>query len=158
MLNVYLGGPITGLTYRQAQAWRQDKAFRLSLDILGLDPLSPLDQHGPPSDLDIPLNAFFEEQIGVDVSTVVLGDLKMIEASDIVLFNFLDSDHASIGSAAELGWANAKGKPIVSAVKQDTVHHHPFVTVLSKEIAPTLDAALMSLDRVARSIEGVPYA
>lgn len=158
MNEVYLGGPITGHTYRTAQSWRRDPSFRRELALAGWVALSPLDQHDPPSDWDIPLDAFFEEQIGESVASVVSGDLRMIRQSQAVMFNFLGYDRASIGSAAELGYAKALDKPIVSVVRPDDIHYHPFVTELSDFVVSESADVPLILAGIAQARRSVPYA
>lgn len=155
---VYLGGPITGLTYRQAQQWRTLPELRNRLALDGWEAVSPLDQHAAPEDVDVPLDAFFEEQVGESVASVIAGDLRMIRECGACLFYFTGAERASIGSSAELGYAYALGKPIVSVVGVGDIHWHPFVTELSTHVVSRLSDAALALGTIANQRRGIPYA
>jgi nucleoside 2-deoxyribosyltransferase len=155
MTRVYLAGPISGLTYTQATEWRE--WAKTMLAEYGMEGLSPFDQHNAPVDKDQPLDAWFEEQIGMDTLSVVQGDLNMVDKSTVLLMNLSDANRASLGSMAELGYAYAKGKYIVTV--SDEVHHnHPFVTHLSHTIVPTLPHAFRALQRLSDTFVAPPYA
>lgn len=159
-LNLYLAGPITGLTYQKATAWRQDIRNRLKLKTAGWNPISPLDgwefiesQH------EGPIPAFFEDEQEQDgAAKAVRDDLAKIDMSRAVLLNLHGAKYPSIGSMAEMGYAFARTLPIVTIVRDDEVHWHPFVTNLSYTVVDSFDQAVLALARLHADMTGVPYA
>lgn len=117
---VYLAGPITGLTYSDARhGWREHFAEMLPPHIL---PLSPM--RGKDALMDVkemmgnpdmyPSNAL------CCPSGIVARDRNDIKNCDVVVACFLGAtDHPSIGTAVEFGWADAYRKPLVMVVEDD---------------------------------------
>jgi nucleoside 2-deoxyribosyltransferase len=151
---VYLGGPITGLPFKEATAWRRDQVFLDALECVGWYPLDPLTPEYDHLDDGKPLDAFFEG----DPEQAVREDLAKINESRAVLFNFYKAEWASIGSSAELGYAYALGKPIISVVNEGEVHHHPFITTLSQRTVTGLGHAVTELAHLRDQMLGIPYA
>lgn len=124
---VYLGGPITGLSFDTAKDWREQLVARSDWPT-GWVPLSPMRDkeqfrmEGPlPSTFDGEREPF--EQ-----------DLSDIRQADALVFNFLGASWASIGSCAEMGYAYALGKPILAVVEKGTIHDHLFVNNMAEAV------------------------
>ena len=88
---------------------------------------------------------------------VVDRNKHIIQSSDVVLANFLHSEHASIGSIGELFWANAFRIPIVIVREQSgNVHDHAMLNAIASVVASSLekgcDAALNKWGPTARSV------
>src|SRR5258708_3543548 len=113
---VYLAGPITGLTYKGATNWREHAAAMLKM--WGIVPHSPMrgkqhilkrhveDKHSPDYEGRI-ANAYPDAPMSTQKG-IVARDRFDVQRSDIVLFYFGDNpEKASIGSCVEYGWADA---------------------------------------------------
>lgn len=141
-MKVYLGGPITGLTFDEARSWRLYAAAQLEeYGVTSLDPLRGKEQLGL---TDTPLTAWFDG--GLDA---VARDLEDIDTSDIVLLNFQGMERASIGSCAEMGYAFQRGQrgygavvPEIVAVVDTDVYDHVFVSYMADKTFDTLRGAL----------------
>jgi nucleoside 2-deoxyribosyltransferase len=134
---VYLGGPITGLTWDDAAAWRSHAAHELFRS--GWKYLDPMrgeaEQFGFTS-TDILPSTFAGD------GEAHARDLFDIDRATVGLFNFTGSERASLGSACEIGYAYARGLYIVSVVPEGNVHDHLFVNGLSGAVRSSLDDAL----------------
>lgn len=159
-LGVYLAGPISGLTYEDATGWRDNPAFHDDLALAGWTPLSPMEGYEWLSGNDKPLSVHFEDAAHPGAAAeAVRDDLAAIDAAKAVLCNFSGASRASIGTCAELGYAFARGKAVISVLPTgDTVHDHPFVTNLSYRVVETLPGAVAELARLHADMTRVPYA
>lgn len=145
MSKVYLSGPITGLTYKQARfGWRKDFAEALGP---GIEVLSPMRHEGHLAELQNKKlhsdpeatgqsNHFFSQ-----AKMIVAKDFLDIEMSDVVVANFLGAKKVSIGTVAELGYAKKAGKSIIVVMEKDNIHNHPFVTQVADAVVDNLDDA-----------------
>lgn len=137
-VTVYLGGPITGLTFDAARSWRLWAAKYLArYDISSLDPLRDKEHLNNGSQLTARFDA------GMDAVTRDLSDIKR---SDILLLNFEDCESVSLGTAAEMGYAYGiryyLDYPRIIAVVNTDVYRHIFVDHMADHIYPNLEHAL----------------
>lgn len=117
---VYLAGGISGLTKKEASVWRDEVARYLHLfDIEVGDPMKTSHVHDPG---DIPYDTDYS--VPRCSSKIFQEDLKLINQCDL-LFARLDTAK-SIGTPWELGYAYAKGIPIILVSNRELLHH-PFV-------------------------------
>lgn len=149
MKTAYLAGPICGLTFAEANAWRN----RVTAQLPGWDCLSPLRGKEHLAGVG-PLTDNFDGGMAA-----VEQDLMDIRRSDVVLVNFAGaSDRASIGTAAEIGFACAlqggvrvlppRCKPHILVVLGDhNVHDHVFVRYMADQIVSNLGDAIEVLRR-----------
>jgi nucleoside 2-deoxyribosyltransferase len=114
--SVYLSGPITGLSYKEARyGWRKYVAERL---YKGIKPLSPMRHEGhleeiPHTIVDSELpDHFFSRS-----KAIVEKDLLDIRRSDIVLVNLLGATEVSRGTLVEIGMAAMANKTIVTLIE-----------------------------------------
>lgn len=141
---VYLSGPITGLTYKQARhGWRDDVANALMED--GIKVLSPMRHEGHLAELMRKtiseknlkgINHFFSQP-----KMIVAKDLLDIDMSNLVLVNFLGAKTVSQGTLAELGYAYKK-KPIIVIREKNNIHNSPFVNEMADTVLDNLDDAV----------------
>lgn len=149
---VYLAGPITGLTYDGANDWR-DLARDMLADY-GIVTLSPLRSKeylksagtlGPgsyPQPLSTP-------------QAITQRDRLDVRRCDLVLFNFLGAQKASVGTCIEVGWADAYGKPGILLI-EDTddpnrptnPHDHAMVQTICGWRASSLETAAWLTARI----------
>lgn len=141
MRHVYLAGPISGLTWDEANGWRTNQLLLERLDAQGWKALNPLAnaKHLAPS--EGPLDPFFEG----DPEAIVQSDLQMLNQSDAVLVK-LSKERPSIGTLCEIGYAYAKSKPlIVLREDDDVIHRHPFIEEMAYKVVGDMLAAVYEL-------------
>jgi nucleoside 2-deoxyribosyltransferase len=123
---VYLAGPITGLTYGESTDWREAIHRALQPEI---DTLSPMRAKAY-------LKTLPADLIGDEYSDRILSTQKAITArdrydtqrADLVIFNFLGATKGSLGTAIELGWADAARVPGILVIEDSgNVHDHSMV-------------------------------
>lgn len=130
MAKVYLAGPITGQSYEEARnGWRKEFAGYLDFNI---QPLSPMRQEGHLAEIKkISGHGYDHNQLSTDKG-IFSKDKLDIERCAIAVFNFLGAPRVSIGSVWEMGYAHARGTPIIlimeSGEEVENIHDHCFVT------------------------------
>jgi len=155
---LYLAGPISGLTYEDAVADRHSWEAKQEFKLVGFQGISPLEGYEELAGQGT-LPVMFEEIIEGSAEQAVHADLRMIDASVAVFANFTRESGPSLGTAAELGYAFAQGKPIVTLMPDDSVaNQHPFVLYLSSHVETTWNEAMAKLAAVRESLETLPYA
>jgi len=125
---VYLFGPITGLTYGDAQDWRT--ALAAELDTYGIDAVSPLRMKHYLAQLG-ELSGHGRDFSGMNVlsdqQSVITRDKFDVLRADMLVGNFLGATRVSIGSMFEQAWAHLQHKPIAVAIeKEGNPHDHMF--------------------------------
>lgn len=143
MKTIYLAGPIAGLTYETATAWRDE--IKNTLSNYGIHAVSPMRDKAHLSQEKILTNLGYEQRPLTSQKGIVTRDRMDCTTSDVVLMNLLGTTSVSIGSMVELGWADAARVPIVTVIDLNdnyNPHVHAFVKELSGFIVPTLDAAV----------------
>jgi nucleoside 2-deoxyribosyltransferase len=146
MRAVYLSGPITGLTYKQARCgWRYDVAQLLK--DTGIQVLSPMRHEGHLAELknktikahmpEPEYNHFFSLP-----KMIVAKDFLDIDMSDIMLVNFLGAKKVSQGTISEMGYAYGKGKTIITVMEPKNVHDSVFVKEMSDAVVDNMDDAV----------------
>jgi nucleoside 2-deoxyribosyltransferase len=157
MKSVYLAGPIAGLSYGGATDWREyAQAYLERHGILGRSPMRGKDMLKDRQSLGA---------IGMDdhpLTTnkgITARDRFDCTTSDVVLFNFLGAERASVGSCIEIGWADAARRPIIMAMEPGGVirrdgdlpiarraganpHWHGIALECAGYVVPTLEDAL----------------
>jgi nucleoside 2-deoxyribosyltransferase len=127
---VYLAGPITGLTYDGAEDWRAyAKAELAKYDIRGLSPLRAKDYL---RQVNGPISGTGEEYAHLGVLSLPRGvmtrDRYDATRCDVLLVNLLGAERVSIGTVMEIAWADAKRIPIVVAMEaKGNPHEHMMV-------------------------------
>ena len=127
-MKVYLSGPITGLTSKEASSWRDYAAERLvgEGDFVVRDPL-----RGTARNFKGRKKFVFKNYPDVPDMTgraFVMRDLHDTLTSDAVLCNLLDAKIVSIGSVCEVAWAMLKRKIVVMVMEdKGNVHDHEFL-------------------------------
>lgn len=149
MSKVYLSGPITGLTYEDARySWR----LEVQQALLGTSAkvLSPMRHEGHLAEMKTAMseealkkfqqtnNHFFSQH-----KMIVAKDFLDIDESTIVLTNFLGAKTISKGTIAELGYAYAKGKTIITVMEDGNVNDGPFTREMSDTVLDNLGDAII---------------
>ena len=157
---LYLAGPISGLTYEQATIDRSTDAAINEFKLAGYTPLNPLDGYESLAGKG-KLPVEFEELIDGSAEEAVFADLHMIDISAAVFANYSQEAGPSLGTAAEIGYAYAKNKPIVTLLPYSAgygANTHPFITNLSTVVTATWNEAMEALALVREQLEPLPYA
>lgn len=135
---LYLGGPITGLSWEECTDWRQDLALQLS-DVA--DCYSPLrHKHYLCEEKEIRddyPNTFFSTQ------RAIFGrDMFDVRTSDILFVNFIGAKRVSIGTVLEIGAAWEGRKTIVIVMEPGNIHQHSMIRELTPWVVDTLEAGV----------------
>lgn len=153
---VYLAGPITGLTYQGADDWRKYAIDRLAeWGIDGLDPLrgkqylaalGVLNDGGLGSKISNTYN--YAERDDWPMSKpagITQRDRNDVRTCDLVLANFEacgPDTIVSIGTVIECGWADAFRKPLIIVSPQNSVYRHAMLERMAGFQVETLEQAL----------------
>lgn len=131
-IHVYLAGPITGCTNREANDWRalfSDQLYTSSIQhtysegsrLIGVSPLrcEPIvgDVYAPEYDD----NQFGHPQV------IAAKNKEDVRRCDVT-FAYLPADNpASVGTLQEIGWAAGMGKPIILVTDNDHVRENAVI-------------------------------
>lgn len=138
--SVYLAGPITGLSYREARfGWRKYVADRLSP---GIQALSPMRHEGHLSEVQGGLRDHYPDHFFSKSKVLFQKDMLDIKRADVVLVNFLDAVETAKGTLVEIGVAYAWDKFVVVVVSPGSLHDYPFVTEPASAVLHDLDEAI----------------
>jgi len=153
---VYLAGPITGLTLQDASAWREDENLINSLAKHGYEVLTALrdKEHLHAYDGKVLPARYSDEE---EESEVFL-DLNDINDSRVVLANMHGASRVSVGTAWEMGYAYAKGIPVIAVVDAGSVYDHLFVNQTAYRVVPSLFEAVYELAILAPKLREPQYA
>lgn len=146
-MNIYLAGPITGLTYDGADDWRGYAAERLGKDHVR-NPLRGkeyLREHGVLEDAYHDIHPLSTQK------GITHRDRNDVRTSDVVLANFLGATRVSIGTMIEFGWADAFRVPVVAVMEPDNVHAHGMALEVAGWVTDNLDEGIA----IARTVVGL---
>jgi hypothetical protein len=136
----YLGGPIRGLSYKEANEWREQVAKRLT--DAGVKSLNPMRNKGLIKEVD-KISDSFEDLKGYSAQDLFKRDKFDVKKSDVLLFNFLNRKVSIIGSLFELAWGDLLNKYCVVVVDNDSIYaKHPFIKGCSSITFDNLDEAV----------------
>lgn len=126
MKTVYLAGPITGLTFGEADHWRATTTSALAnFGIKGLSPLRAKDylaDHGPL------LASGYMDRVLSSPRGIMTRDRFDATRCDVLLVNLLGAERVSIGTCMEIAWADAQRTPIVVAMEPEgNPHDHAMI-------------------------------
>lgn len=142
---VYLAGPISGLTYDDAEDWRT--LAKASLALADIKAVSPLRAKDYLRDLSSAISGTGAEyqHLGV-LSTprgVMTRDRYDATRCDALLVNLLGAERVSIGTVMEIAWADYCRTPIVVAIEPSgNPHEHMMIAEAIGFRVPTLSEAL----------------
>jgi nucleoside 2-deoxyribosyltransferase len=141
---VYLAGPIAGLTYNEAQDWRD--AVKHALIPHAIRCYSPLrgKAHVLGSSLRLkPQGGDVDHPLFIP--RAILGrDFYDVTRCDCMIANLLGATTISIGTVIELGFAHAARVPVVLVMEDEgNVHDHVFVREIAAYQVDTLEKAVV---------------
>ena len=130
MKNVYLSGPISGMTYEVGNSWREYVAFHLNSDHVNcLNPMRAhefLQGHGIIGDKH--LQEGHKLSFLVSDEFIATRDAMDTMKSDVCFVNLLGAERFSTGTILEIGMAHASRVPIVLVMETvGNVHDHAMV-------------------------------
>jgi|688.fasta_scaffold147247_4 nucleoside 2-deoxyribosyltransferase len=124
MNKVYLAGPITSLSYDEANDWRAwfKNEITKSDKIQCLSPMRG--KHYLKDCKDI--SATGNEKLGIlsGGPAILTRDHSDVVNSDIIVVNLLGATKVSIGCMFEIAWAYHKHIPIVLIIEDDVINIH----------------------------------
>jgi nucleoside 2-deoxyribosyltransferase len=125
MNKVYLGGIVSGLSYKEANGWREEAIKRLSCSgIVGVSPMR-FKENLENEDILSPLGS--ERDVITSQKGIFIRDKQDILNCDVMLMNLLGAKTQSIGCSMELGWANLLNKPTVVIMEPGNPNEHAFI-------------------------------
>lgn len=137
--SIYLGGGITGLSFQEANDWREYSIkWLLRYGIKGISPLRDKQYLKDEKDL----KHFYSAQVLSLPKSITCRDLYDVKNCDIILMNFSNAKIPSIGSCCELGYAKAFEKPVITITEDNQIHNHPFINEISSFTVKTLKQGL----------------
>lgn len=128
---VYLAGPIAGLTFQDAAGWRETAIVYLRT--FGVQGKSPMRGKEHLRHITSFTNQGYEENPVSSQKGIVTRDRFDVRTSDMVLMNCQCANKLSVGTAVELGWADAFRVPVV-LVADISDASNPFSHAFFKEI------------------------
>ena len=139
-MKVYLAGPITGLTYDDAQNWREEVKKALAPEINCYSPLRQKHYLRQEGVLD---QSYSCHELSTDRG-IITRDHWDCKTCDLVFANFLGTTRVSIGTVMEFAWAFSYRKPLVVVMENtNNLHDHPMIR----------EAIGYRTDSMARAIE-----
>lgn len=139
MTKIYLAGPVTGLTYEEASAWRIEFSSLLPLQMVALNPI------GSETHL-ISAEVIPASSPGHPISnarSLVAKCRHMVQSCDVLVANLLGAKQMSPGTVVEIGWADCLRKPILLIMENEgNPHDRPLVTELAGWRVQSLPDAL----------------
>lgn len=142
MKKVYLAGPIGGLTYDEAEGWREQLR---SWNIPGVQLFSPLrGKTHTREERDYDGDTLGDRMMSTG-RAVMLRDSHDCFTADILVVNFLGAKRISIGTVMELAWAYDRRIPtIVVMEERGNVHEHAMLNeAIWWRVSNLVDAADM---------------
>jgi hypothetical protein len=136
---IYLGGPITGLTYDETADWRKEVSKKLPPYIKALSPMRAKNF----LESEKAIKDSYEDHPIASKKGIVCRDRNDVKRSDLILFNFLGAKKVSIGSVMEVAWGDAYRKPMIVVMEKDNIHYHSMLSEVVGFIVPTLDEAVL---------------
>lgn len=123
-MKVYLAGPITGLTFGEAEDWRSFAKRQLAdANITGYSPLRAKDYLLERGVLSGHPDAY-NDQVLSSAKGILNRDRWDVMTCDAMLVNFLGATATSIGTVMEIAYADAYRKPVVVVMEEENLHHH----------------------------------
>ncbi len=142
MPRVYLAGPISGLTYDEAQDWRKIAVTYLKSN--RIQAFSPLRRKEFLRAEGV-LTGSYETHPLSTSRGVMTRDHDDCMKADLILVNLLEATRVSVGTVMEIAWAYSYRVPVVAMMETGNVHEHPMI---SEAIGYRVDNLSDALDLV----------
>jgi len=155
MKTVYLAGPMTGLTFEEANKWRNTAKTLIEYDPFGdssgLKALNPFRGKEELLKDTGELKPFGYTNTIASDQGITSRDRNDTMKADCVIMNFLGAKKISAGTMVELGWADSARVPVIIVMEEEgNPHDHCMVRAIATyRVANIEDAA-----RLAKHIVG----
>ena len=137
---VYLAGPISICSYKEATEWREYVISNLPDNIRGLDPMRGKTYLAGEVNIDPKLQSnIYTESPETRAKGVLTRDRFDVMRSDLIFVNLLGAKRASIGTVMEIAWANIWMIPVIVVMEEDNIHQHGMLTEAVGFIVDNLD-------------------
>jgi hypothetical protein len=154
MYTIYLGGVMSGLSIEECSEWRNQTKERLESlrDNNGNQVykcLSPC--RGKDFLKGKGILARVDKNNDGWGNTILQRDKYDVLRSDIIIFNYLDSNktgNVSIGTVMEQAWASLNNIFSIVVIDDNNIHQHEFLRRTASLIVPTLEDAVSYLENV----------
>ncbi len=120
--SVYLGGLISGLSFKECNEWREWAQKKLA--VYGIDGYSPLRGKEHLKDDTVLHKLGNENNIMASQRGITCRDRFDVLNCDAIIMNLLGARTPSIGCSIEMGWANLSRKPIICVMEDDGKNPH----------------------------------
>ena len=121
---IYLAGPISGLTYDDAQEWRDVARKALLPEI---EAFSPLRNKQYLRDVGVLQQSYAISPMSTDRGIMTRDHFDCM-TSDLILCYLKGATQLSAGTIMEIGWAFAYRKPLVVVIEPNgNPHDHPMI-------------------------------
>lgn len=135
MPNIYLAGPISGLTWYEATIWRDNVSKALSPDITCFSPLR--------AEHDASCKVLgYNDKRNPKIRGILRRDESDVRRADLVLANFKLCAGISVGTVCELAWAHILNIPTIMICDIGNPHHHDWLIEQVDWTVSTLDEAI----------------
>lgn len=138
-LSIYLAGPISGCTFEECTAWRNDLTSRFAA--LGVECYSPMRAKDYLSALPVIQGSYPELGPLATARGIMTRDSWDCHRADVVVFNLLNAPRVSVGTVMELAWAWKAHIPTVVIMESGNCHEHPMVDEATSYRVGTVEEA-----------------
>lgn len=135
---LFLAGPLTGISYRDALDWRSYVESKLPPDVIAFSALRGKEYVAKEAVLK---DAYPNHLLSTPQGTITR-DRFDVSRCDALFVNFLKADRVSIGTIMEMAWADSWRIPIILAMENGNIHDHAFVRQVAAFITDDLDEAI----------------
>jgi len=145
---IYLAGPVTGISYQEAYAWRHLVSVKIEIynqrksTIHHLETINPIfGQESLVGENNI--KAFYDNDPLATQQALLQRSYFNVSRADVVLANVVNAKRLSVGTIMEIGWAYALRKPVILVMEDDlNPHNSPLITQSAFAIVSYLDDAV----------------
>ena len=135
---LFLAGPLTGLSYEEALAWRAEVERKLPSDIIAFSALRRKDYL---SDETVLKDSYAARPLSTPRGTITR-DRNDVMRCDALFVNLLGAKQVSLGTMFELAWADLRRIPIIIVMEPGNVHDHAFVREVAGYVAQSIDEGI----------------
>jgi Nucleoside 2-deoxyribosyltransferase len=144
---IYLTGPITGCSEKQASDWRKYVRDRLAPGLVAIDPMRDAVDFSVVSERQLDDTARLQNLL--HGREILERNRVDIARCDVLLANFLGAQRISIGSVGELFWADAFRKPVIIVREaHHNLHDHGLINAIAFLTLNKLDSAIDKINRL----------
>jgi len=139
MFKVFLSGPISGLSFNEAVAWRDFAVEQLAPEINAYSPLRQANFLKAQGKLN---QSYSFNPLSTDRGINTRNHFDC-QSADLILCNLLGAVRLSAGTIMEIAWAYAYRKPLVMAIEDSmNVHDQPMIREAISFRTQSLDEAI----------------